>query len=281
MPQSVQQVRQKYVQAFERGCGWRVIGGTYFVSNMLKAETPEQLDADKRFHPLSYFMMDPPIIVENPAALGLSAVGYSLVQDPHTGIWDVYDWIGASHYPNVADFWEEMAALDSDGNMHGGSMLAQIQDDWSRLTPHVSKRWFVHPNGYFQNWKPYRENWVDTGWEHCFLPENNPKRQEHLNNQEMCAALWWQHVTGMKIARGTARAGVREIGSTKYAAAGPIKNVDPKPCLAIVGYGLIDELHVIAGNVAQNPKSVNDKIAATIRRLQSMSTQLPIFVTNS
>lgn len=278
-------IRTKVTYAFEHGCGFHIIGGTYLISNLSK-HAPEVAKGQTEKHALAYFMQDPPIVVD-PASLGMSAQGLSFIRDPRTGIVNVWDWIGKTYYANAADLWEEMAGLNPDGTMHGGSALAQITDDWNQLVPGVSKRILVHPHGFFGNPAPYREHWVEIGLDHCMLPELKPDgtpsdRKMHLSTPtQMCAALWWQCLEDIKVTRGTERMGVRTCGSTSYAGGGPIKGEDPKYQPAIIGWLPIDEVHVIGGDIVKNPADINEKIKQTLRRLQNMTVQLPIFLTNA
>ena len=50
------------------------------------------------------FLLDFP--EDGKTALGLSPIGVQLVE--RDGVWHILDWIGSEHYPNVADFLEEV-----------------------------------------------------------------------------------------------------------------------------------------------------------------------------
>ena|GEM_PF-849974 len=85
-----------------RGCGSREPGGAYLVCGL----GPEG-------EPIERFIIDPPRIVD-PEALGIAPQGITLYtgapegRDAH-----LVDWVGEKHYPNVADFVEEVAHFGS------------------------------------------------------------------------------------------------------------------------------------------------------------------------
>lgn len=84
----------------ERGCGYRVPGGVYLVTDV----------NSKDGTPIDSFLFDPPWVPIDkegnrhyPGALGVD-----IVQDPKDDkVNHVWDWIGCEHYPYFPDFWEE------------------------------------------------------------------------------------------------------------------------------------------------------------------------------
>lgn len=155
-----------------RGCGTRVEGGIY-------AECGHSPFGE----PLEYFLIDPPMIID-PDELGLSAVGVKLVEGPD-GITHVMDWVGKNHYPNVADFLEEVRVL-------GMSRRLPKSLDFSKLQ-HGSRVLLVHSKAHIENhadyWNDLRE--FDGATRFC------PQKHDHHNIarvEEMCARLWWYDV---------------------------------------------------------------------------------------
>ena len=103
--------------AAERGCGKRKKGGIY-------AETGLSPDGK----PIEHFLIDPPNVF-NKAELGVADVGTAMVKarircpfrcDSGCGycnfegtklVWHLFNIVGQSHYPNVADWIEEVRNL--------------------------------------------------------------------------------------------------------------------------------------------------------------------------
>lgn len=83
----------------ERGCGYRVPGGIYLVT-----------DISHNGIPIDLFLFDPPWVPIDtdgnkhyPGALGID-----IVRDPNNNnVNHVWDWIGQESYPYFPDFWEE------------------------------------------------------------------------------------------------------------------------------------------------------------------------------
>lgn len=83
----------------ERGCGFRQSGGAYIEVEMQQSTTGV---------PFVRYLKDPAVPVDI-EALGLTPVGVHLIKRPDSDVWDVWDIVGESEYPNLADFIEEAA----------------------------------------------------------------------------------------------------------------------------------------------------------------------------
>ena len=70
-----------------RGCGYRQPGGAYFAV---------PLGPDGR--PIEEFLIDPPVVIDDPTRLGLAPVGVTLIE--REGATHVIDIVGREHYPN-------------------------------------------------------------------------------------------------------------------------------------------------------------------------------------
>jgi hypothetical protein len=97
-PQSTFQIRQ-------RGCGWPIAGGTYMY-------VPTGFNGI----PIWNFVIDPTVQIVDPFSFGLSAIGMCLKSSGMTNaegkeIFDLWDWIGASAYPNPTDWFLEVQQL--------------------------------------------------------------------------------------------------------------------------------------------------------------------------
>jgi hypothetical protein len=239
----------KKIPNVTRGCGRsRVAGATYAVT-------------DKewfRQYPLSYFLFDPPILVKNPTAWGLSAQGISYVQKD--GVWHAQDWIGAQFYPNAADILEEAVNLNGSGLFPLTNQLGQLTEK--------SKRLLFHPRGWIKDPAPFHENLLFKDLPDCPKKDDNHKINQHF----MCAMLHWQDVTGGVDIDPTQRYVNRTIGQTTYQAAKVPLGVQPDFELALIGWLPIDEFQVVEGN--------DDKVAKALELLEKVSN-IPFSLTTS
>jgi hypothetical protein len=76
-------------------------------------------------HPVECFIKDPPMLLDT-QAIGLTPIGTKIIS--MNGVNHVFDWVGTSHYPNVADFVEEVRRF-------GASRRAAQNIDFSLLSP--------------------------------------------------------------------------------------------------------------------------------------------------
>jgi hypothetical protein len=125
--------------------------------------------------PVEHFLLEPPRLLDN-EGLGLTPIGVSLLQVGET--WHVVDWVGAQHYPNVADFVEEVRHM---------GLLRRLPKtlDFSKLTPQ-SRIVLLHARAHVDNWKEY-ENTDDFT-----CPKLSGYPQKHPDG--MCIATWWHDV---------------------------------------------------------------------------------------
>jgi hypothetical protein len=163
--------------AVQRGCGSRVKGGVY----MECGTSPIGL-------PLERFIVDPPRAIV-PESMGVSPVGVTL--HDIKGVTHVFDWVGSTHYPNVADFVEEARRF-------GTSRRLPKNLDFSRLTSQ-SRMILIHARGYVGNYHDYMAAEPD-GARGC------PAAKHGTDAKEMCARLWWQDVLLTGHGHGTMQA---------------------------------------------------------------------------
>lgn len=84
-----------------RGCGKRIAGGIYIVTDV--TNNPLAI-------PINAFLFDPSWVpTDNEGNMHFpNAVGLHMVENPwEEGVVDVWDWIGEEHYAYFPDFWEE------------------------------------------------------------------------------------------------------------------------------------------------------------------------------
>lgn len=89
--------------------------------------------------PMFSFIKDP-VAAFDPDSVGLSPVGVKLAEID--GVTHVFDWIGAKHYPNAADFLEEAVRL-------GLSRRISKKEDFSKITAE-SRLILVHPKAFVE-----------------------------------------------------------------------------------------------------------------------------------
>jgi hypothetical protein len=157
----------------ERGCGRRKAGGIYLEAGL----SPDGL-------PLEHFLIDPPLAIDDPAALGVSPIGVTLIE--RDGVAHVLDWVGSEHYPNVCDVVEE-------GRAWGFSRRVAGTLDFSRLGP-GSRLILIHARAHIADPAPY---WAAIGARRM-CPQVRALGGAHLalDYRGMCAGLWWHDVEG-------------------------------------------------------------------------------------
>lgn len=171
-----------------RGCGTRKPGGAYLCASL-----------GERGIPLEALVVDPPVPVD-PLELGVSAVGMTLATGSQ-GQAVVYDWVGAEHYPNPADYIEETA-------LFGSSRRVPTSFDFASLGPgavHV----LIHPRAVALNPEWALTNRPDRPVAHpsylhractreavvfCPFGQRLVHENQAVNDEsvEWCAALWWE-----------------------------------------------------------------------------------------
>jgi hypothetical protein len=172
--------------AVERGCGVREPGGIYIETRRVVGGKPPE-----------HFVLDPPVPV--PAQLDLPNRGVAIYgREASDGeeVFDVYDRVGETSYPNVADFIEET-------RMHGLSRRVPGKIDLSRLSDRSTIR-LAHPRALITNvaalYKELAQEVSDyinhPQWQCRCHKENHKSRAWLFVNGETCASCWWELITG-------------------------------------------------------------------------------------
>lgn len=144
-----------------RGCGKRKPGGIYAECGM-----------SGNGMPLEHFICDPPIPLDG---LAVSSLGIQLIEK--NGVWHILDVVGACHYPNVADFLEEVRRF-------GLSRRLGNQTEFAKLGPN-SRIILAHPRAWVGNAREY------PTWD---CPTGKHKNRDVIGGCEpdsMCAGVWW------------------------------------------------------------------------------------------
>lgn len=218
-----------------RFCGdSRVSGGVY-----IEAWVPAQpltlaphagLRAGRRHQ----MMIDPPIPV-NVEEIGLQAVGVKLIQ--RNGVYHLMDWVGESHYPNVADFIEEASAVGVSRRVPSNLPL--------NLFTSASRLLLVHPRA-----------WIDGNVSRfgrfapvCPRTHTSLAAQSHRED-EMCARRWWHDLSNGTATGAVARQVVRACpcGHSYTGYAPPQGNIERRP--AIFASVPIQQIAVIRDRVS-------------------------------
>jgi hypothetical protein len=160
-----------------RGCGSREPGGIYLECGL-----------SLYGRPVEDFLSDPPILLSK--EWNLSPLGVSFIE--RDGVWHVIDWVGYQHYPNVADFVEEVSRF-------GLSRRISQKEDFSKLSSKskillVHSRAFIDPEQICQ----YKQwNCIKKYSHHA--PEI--LLQEPEESKRMCAGLWWYDIEDVDVSK--------------------------------------------------------------------------------
>jgi hypothetical protein len=222
----------------ERGCGRRCAGAVYCECPL----SPFGL-------PIESFLVDPPIVVDT-QSLGVTPIGVKLVE--RNGVWHILDWVGSTHYANVADFFEEVRRL-------GLSRRLSTTLDFKKLTPQsrillLHARAHIENYGEYQSKEPARDELLGmVPYADCpkGLPEHTRPQME-----TMCARLWYQDVTqGEAVevsedetSEARKRCVTRKMPSFEYHALTAPEDVEPTYKVAIFASFPITNLAVVKDN---------------------------------
>lgn len=144
-----------------RGCGTRVGGGIYW-----------ELGLGPGGRPVEDFLLDPPQLL--PEGMRIPARGVLVYE--YEGVTHLIDRVGLKHYPNVADFVEEVRRF-------GLSRRLPRNLPFEKLT-WESRLILVHDRAYV---KPI------NAYDHPSIPWSCPKgKPEHQHPAVCCAGVWWR-----------------------------------------------------------------------------------------
>jgi hypothetical protein len=210
-----------------RGCGTRVGGGIY-------AECP----LSPFGCPLEDFLCDPPIPVDA-NELGITPVGVKLIE--RNGVWHLLDWVGSSHYKNVADYFEEV-------RRYGMSRRLSATLDFKKLTAQ-SRILLLHSNAWIENFEEYSKSEPAEELLKIFpyskCPKNLPEHQRD-KMESCCFRFLYQDISGGDHhPEGDKRTVYRKMPSFDYYGLKAPENVKPKYQLAIFASFPITNLAVI------------------------------------
>jgi hypothetical protein len=143
-----------------RGCGYRQPGAAYLA-----------VPLGPGGRPVEEFLIDPPVVIDDAARLGLTSVGTAMIE--RDGVTHVLDIVGREHYPTVLAFIDEARRM-------GISRRISRTSDFSKITP-ASRLLLLHPHADIANAREFPTT------ERCPCHV-----REHLVDgfTDMCARLW-------------------------------------------------------------------------------------------
>jgi len=170
------QVQTKQIK--KRGCGWPVAGKAYI-----------EVQTGRYGTPVWNFMLCSPVPLVDHKAFGINEMGMFLkprgmVNKEGKEIFDLYDWIGEGHYPNVLDWVLEVEQLGFH-QLANQKQLVQLVDESLYFGVH-NKGWINDPEPYFQD--------RQTSSDYPVCPQDHDVHitptPEWLGTKEMCAGLY-------------------------------------------------------------------------------------------
>ena len=167
----------------ERGCGFRTLGGIYACTDLVR-----------NGEPIESFLIDPPLAIDT-AALGMTRVGVRMIE--RDGVWHILDWIGDSHYPNVADFVEEVKRQGLSRRL-GKNLSADGRNGFELLSAR-STIILLHARAMIGNHADYRQAVIDGGGQPCagiYCPHGRPEHTSCDPSPTQCAGTYWQDIAG-------------------------------------------------------------------------------------
>jgi hypothetical protein len=200
-------VTQSTFQIKKRGCGWPIAGGTYaFVESGFNGT------------PIWKFLLDPTVVIDDPEAFGLSAISMVLKSRGCTNavgqeIYDIFDWIGASAYPNPTDWLLEVQNLGFHQKMNPTHLLYLVPE---------SLYFGIHSRAAFENpTNAYNTRILHPDYPKC--PCDIPSHKDYLDGDKLhlgtCPGLYFSSlVKGTKIKE---REVVRKMPSFEYSGFSP------------------------------------------------------------
>lgn len=187
------------------------------------------------------FLMDQPMQID-PVEWGLSAIGITTFQD-HEGVTHVLDWVGESHYPEMADFIEEARRKSVSRRVSHTGPIEHLSSE--------SRLYLMHPRAAVTNAASLP---TPVGFA-C------PCGKGHTA-QSGCIGLGWH-------ARENAGAGRRKLAEGEsYAVKSPLEG-QPEYALAVFMVVPITALTII-----EHP----DPTTQGKREKRAQQSQLPVFV---
>ena len=196
--------------AGKRGCGFRSPGGIYLETLL-----------SRNGKPVEHFLLDPPVPVED--GLGLPDRGVLILERPDgSGVHDVYDHVGASGYPNVADFVEEVRRMGLSRRVSRGEDFSKIGPG-SRIFLAHSRAIIAEPVAYYAALNQEQADYPGARpWACRCEVEQHSRLPGGMGPQdETCASLWYEDVAGGDLSYNPdhpPRTVRREVGDVVYVA---------------------------------------------------------------
>ena len=248
------------LSSIKRGCGYRLAGGIYATLETRNIAYGTNV-------PIDQFLQCPPMALD-PNSIGLAAQGILIKEGTsygRPGVYDIFDWIGESHYPYIPDFVEE-------GRNYGFSRRIPKSAQIDLLTTD-SLHIMGHPKAIIMNYKEFYDHRIEL--------QNCPKGHEiHNNNvaEESCLGLLWETFEGDISTTGRGSQFQREF--PPLGAGDNIPQISYKAAYAITDpiwqFGLFMTMPITAFEVVEDLFSDADQIAMEL--LEKSGTDIPYYL---
>jgi len=172
------------IHIVQRGCGWPRVGKIY--ASILSDEKGGFYGS-----PIYNFLLCPPQPINNLliSAQGMTCISRGQTNSEGKEIFDVFDWIGASNYPNVADWVEELH--------FGFHQLVERTFPFEKLVPE-SCYFPVHPRAGIGDAAPYFVDRQEVkGVPVCpkgHEQHTNPSKEFLESHPAICTGLLWNDI---------------------------------------------------------------------------------------
>lgn len=228
----------------ERGCGRRSAGACYIT-----------VGSSPYGKALEEYIVDPPKVIPY-KELGVAPIGIKIVKFPGRAVHDVIDWVGSSHYPNVADVIEEARAFLARGENPISRRISR-NEDFAKLEP-GSMLILMHSQAHIENYPDVVRKVQGREMLDCVTGKLTHARCSGPELSEMCASLWHHVVVGgTPLNDGTAMVG-RSVGSTQYVAYPAPEGVAPKGVPAVFAAFPISGIEIVKGRTeAQDEENIS------------------------
>ena len=201
-------INTQQINITKRGCGWPISGGVY-------AYVPSSFNGT----PIWNFALDPTVQINDPEGFGLSAISMCLKSrgiknNKGQEIFDIYDWIGESGYPNPLDWLFEIQQFGFHQKMDP-RILTHLVPESLYFAVHA-KASFEDPTvAYLTRKTPEGQPVCPSNWKgHLELEDEN---KIHLGT---CPGLFFSNtIKGKQV--GKDREVIREMPSFEYPAFSP------------------------------------------------------------
>jgi hypothetical protein len=236
----------------QRGCGLKRTAGAVYL----------EVGASPNGQPLENFLVDAPS-----PYVTKQKIGVDFVQDKTTGVWHIFDHVGAQYYPFASDFLEE-------ARLHGVSRKIARSSRFDHLTSD-SRLYVVHPHAIVTNAREIHPHLPEHRLKHRCAHFARSGDDAHLHDPDLSCSRLWYGLAPANSTRITSDGGLlpeRQLTPDTAYVVEPLPFETPAPHYAsgIVAVLPITSISVIA--------SKDGSHAATAAKLQAAVRGIPVNV---